>query len=198
MSQKIGLIDMDGVLYDYIGQLKRDLLSIMSPNEILPSNLFDDEYPWIKARMKLIKSIPGWWRNLPKLQLGWDIFNLSKELGFENQILSKGPKRLHTAWAEKCECICADLGEETTVNIVGKNKNNYYGHFLCEDYPEYLKGWLEYRPRGLGILINNDYNTEFNHPNVIRYDGSNIEEVRIALTAVKNRDSNTHWKNYAI
>lgn len=75
----IGLFDMDNSLFDYSSQLISDLKSLMSPNELMPDELFGDNVPlWIKSRIKLIQSQSGWWKNLPKFKLGWDVYQLYK------------------------------------------------------------------------------------------------------------------------
>lgn len=152
LDPPIGLIDMDGTLYDYHEKLKADLRALMSPGEVEPEDIFSEREPWLKARINLIKSQVGWWRDLPKLRLGWLVFSIAQELGFDIQILTKGPYSKSRAWAEKVECVQRDMGE-IPVNIVGRDKNHYYGHFLCDDYEPYMRGWLKHRPRGLGILI---------------------------------------------
>lgn len=186
-SVMVGLFDMDGTLFDYDGQLRRDLEALMSPNEEMPENIFDESIPWIKARMHLIKSQPGWWRDLPKFQLGWDVYEAAIELGFCIDILTKGPRSKPQAWAEKVECIMRHFPEEVVPNIVGKTKKRYYGAFLCDDYPPYVEDWLKHRPRGLAIMPAHRYNEKFSHPNVIRYDGTNLNQVREALEIVRDR-----------
>jgi 5'-nucleotidase len=185
----IGLFDMDGTLFDYDGQLRKDLETLMSPNETMPDNIFDESIPWIKARMHLIKSQPGWWRELPKFQLGWDVYEIAVELGFCIDILTKGPRSKPQAWAEKVECIMRHFGDEVVPNIVGKTKKRYYGSFLCDDYPPYVEDWLKHRPRGLAIMPAHDYNKNFTHKNVIRYDGTNLNQVREALLIVSTRQA---------
>lgn len=192
-----GLFDMDGTLFDYEGQLRRDLLPLMSPGEEMPEDLWDESIPHIKARMSLIKSVPGWWRKLPKFQLGWDVFNLAKQIGFENHILTKGPKLNAMAWAEKVQCIADHFGPEINIDVVGKDKSGRYGRFLCDDYPDYIHGWLSHRPRGLVIMPSQPCNiNEKPHPSIIRYDGTNLEEVKRALWAVYLRKDGEPWQNY--
>lgn len=53
-----------------------------------------------------------------------------------------------------------------------------YGALLVDDWPDYIESWLKHRPRGLVIMPASDLNASFTHPSVVRYDGSNIEEVR--------------------
>ena len=68
-----------------------------------------------------------------------------------------------------------------------EDKGLVYGKVLFDDWPEYITSWLEYRPRGLVIMPNHPHNQGFKHPNVIRYIGSNWEEVRTALIKVRDR-----------
>lgn len=195
MSDKIALFDMDGTLFDYEGQLRKDLEAISSPHEPkLPENLHDAEsFPWIKSRMRLIKSQQGWWKKLPPLALGWDVMSIAQQIGFAIQVLTKGPQTIHSAWSEKAECIYERL--KKCPNIVAEDKQHYYGRVLCDDYENYVLGWLEHRPRGLAIVPGHHYNVNFQHPNVIRYTGENKKEVERALKAAFNRESGQHWKD---
>lgn len=202
MSEKIALFDMDNTLFDYEGQLRRDLEPLMSPNETMPENLWDESLPHIKARMNLIKSKPGWWRDLEPFDLGFEIYDATKEIGFNCHILTKGPnkseRRPHasSAWTEKVDCIYDHFGPRVGIDIVSTNKSNRYGHVLVDDYPEYVMGWLSHRPRGLAILPAHRYNAGFDHVNAIRYTGDNLDEVRLALKAVMARQHGEHWRHY--
>ena len=193
--KKIALIDMDGTLFDYSKQLKEDLQKLQSPNDPeLPDDVHDESLPWLKARMDLIKSVPGWWRNLPKFELGWQILDIIFDMNFDCEILTKGPRSKPHAWAEKVQCINDHFGNKINVNVVGKSKAKTYGHVLVDDYPQYVLEWLEHRPRGLVIVPAHFYNMNVNHPNIIRYDGNNKDEINEALSAVVNRVGKQHWR----
>ena len=58
-----------------------------------------------------------------------------------------------------------------------------YVRDACRRYPELVEfeRWLEWRPRGLVVLPAQPWNHGFSHPNAIRYDGSNLHEIRAAL-----------------
>lgn len=56
-----------------------------------------------------------------------------------------------------------------------------YGAVLVDDWPEYIRRWLENRPRGLVIMPAHEHNAGFNHPNVVRYDGTNKDEVKARM-----------------
>lgn len=185
--ENIGLFDMDGSLVDYAGQLRKDLMALQSPSEGPLGDIWlSEKLPHISARMRLIKSLPGWWRNLPTIESGMQIFNLAKSLGFTNHILTKGPKHHSNAWQEKVEWCRANLGVTTPVHIT-EDKGLVYGKFLYDDFPDYCLAWLEHRRRGLVIMPVTDWNRDFTHPQVVKWDGTNIEQVRDALQICLNR-----------
>jgi 5'-nucleotidase len=196
MEMPVALFDMDGTLCDYEGQLKKDMELLMSPGEEY-EDIFDESKPWLKARTDLIKSQPGWWSNLPVIDNGIVLFEQIVAGGFDVEILTKGPRKNRAAWKEKGEWIDRHIGIETPINIVGNDKARYYGHVLVEDYPEFLLGWLKHRPRGLGILMHNERNKGFEHPNVIRYRSyfQDMQQVKLALWAVKHRKPEQHWRD---
>lgn len=196
MSDIIALFDMDNTLFDYEGKLKTDLKSLMSAGEEEPEDIWDETKPWLKARIDLITSVPGWWRTLPKFQLGWDLYDLCDHLGFECHVLTKGPRQKSFAWSEKVDCIQQHFGDAVNIDIVGKDKRGSYGRVLVDDYGPYILGWLEHRPRGLAIMPAHTYNEGFEHPNVIRYTGGNLEEIQRLLVAVKQRRPGEHWDRY--
>lgn len=194
-ADKIALFDMDNTLFDYEEQIRVDYRKLMAPGEEEPPNLFEEERPHIKARLRLIKSVPGWWRSLPKFRLGWDLYWLANNIGFDNHIFTKGPSSHPTAWTEKVECIKIHLGDQAHIDIAGKDKSGRYGLVLVDDYPKYCLDWLKHRPRGLVILPAQAYNADFRHPNAIRYTGDNLLEVEKLLRAVFAREPGQHWED---
>jgi len=120
---------------------------------------------------------------------------MAKNAGFCCKILTKGPRSKPLAWSEKVQCIQEHFGEDVPIDIVGKDKAGTYGRILVDDYPKYMLGWLDHRPRGLGIMPAQPCNQGFEHPNVIIYDGNNSEQVSKAIEAAFNRDSKQHWKD---
>lgn len=168
---------MDGSLADYAGALLRDLREMASPNdpEITEANLWkvEEEYPHIAARMRVIKSQPGWWRKLSPIEDGFDVFSICRQLGFDMQILTKGPKRHSAAWTEKLEWCQHYIGLDAKVTVTF-DKSMIYGKILYDDFPEYVESWLKWRPRGLAIMPvtpANEGHEIFNHPNVVAYRG---------------------------
>lgn len=185
---KVALFDMDGTLFNHDQRLQEEYRLLMSPGEVEPDDLHDETIPYVKSRIKLIRQKPGWWRTLPKFDLGWDVYDIAKDIGFCIHILTKGPVSNPAAWSEKVACIQDHFGSDVVVNIVGRTKKHFYGSFLCDDYPPYITDWLEHRPRGLVIMPAHKYNKDFSIPRVIRYDGDNIDDVKLALTVIHSRN----------
>lgn len=185
-TENIALFDMDGTLCDHDKALFSELEKLRNPSEEKVYSLHSRIYPdYIKARANLIRQQESWWENLPKLKLGWDILKIAKEQGFKIMILTQGPKDKPAGWSGKMKWISKNL-PDVDVTIT-RDKGLVYGKILVDDYPKYILKWLEHRPRGLVIMPANSLNKTFQHPNVIRYDGKNIEKVKETLIKIKNR-----------
>lgn len=188
-SEQIALFDMDGSLFNYEEAMISSLEAMAHPSEPKIENLWElEKQPYLKARMECIKSVPGWWKNLKPIESGFSIYYLAKSIGFDCHILTKGPRSKSIAWMEKLECCQMHFGEEIDVHVTS-DKGLTYGKFLFDDYPEYMERWLKWRPRGLGIMPCTPANKDYNHPNVIKWDGTNFEEIKQTLTTCYNRMS---------
>lgn len=200
---RLALFDMDGTLFNHDEKLREDLIKITGPDDepsiedIERGSIRElcDEFPWFEARVDLIRRQPGWWRSLPRYEPGWEILREVQDVGFCTHILTKGPSSKPAAWKEKVECIFDHFGADMPIDIAGKDKGGRYGRLLVDDWGPYLLDWLEHRPRGLGIMPAWEYNTDFSHPNVIRYDGTNLPLLRAALRAAYDRSAKQHWRD---
>jgi 5'(3')-deoxyribonucleotidase len=157
------------------------LFDLAAPGEQPPKNVFSTK-PYVSARRKMITGQVGWWLNLPKFQLGWDVLEVVKEIGYSVSVLTKGPKTNHTAWSEKLQWCNKHLAKYIDGVTICHDKSLIYGAVLVDDFPLYIKSWLNHRPRGLVIMPAHDHNADFIHPQVVRYDGTNIGEVRTRLS----------------
>ena len=192
-TESIALFDMDGTLCDFDKALFESLEKLRNPSEEKVYSLHSKMFPnYVKARADLIKQQESWWENMPKFKLGWDVLEIAKKQGYKLMILTQGPKDNPSAWSGKMKWLAKNLpGIDVTMT---RDKGLVYGKILVDDFPEYIKRWLKNRPRGLVIMPTNEENKDFKHPNVIRYDGSNIEEVEKAFKTVKERKSGEELK----
>ena len=185
--EPIALFDLDGTLCDHDKGLYQALESIKSPNEPSYRNLFDESIPeYIKRRADIIRTPSSWWRNLEKFQLGWDVLEVAKSLDFNIMVLTQGPKKFPDSWKGKKEWVDKHLGSEIDITIT-RDKGTVYGKVLVDDFPGYVERWLSWRDRGLVIMPANEGNKNFSHPQVIRYDGLNLDVVKKAMEKARYR-----------
>lgn len=196
--ENIILYDMDGTLADYEGAVRRDLQALAGPaepdswtREIHGSNVA----PWIERRIRCVRKQPDWWLNLKPLGQQFALLNITRGTEFTHHILTKGPRKTHEAWSQKvawCHKHVAPVVPDMKVTIT-EDKGLVYGRVLVDDYPDYMDRWLEYRPRGLGIMPAYEYNKDYSHPRVIRYDGTNLLTIIAALNMVLKRQPGEDW-----
>lgn len=187
LAEPVALFDLDGTLAAFDKDMKVKLEALRSPQEDpkLDETVFED-LPHMKARRHLIKSQEGFWENLEREPLGFDVLNLARELKFCNYILSKGPRKVPSAWSEKvvwCNRHVADCPI-----VLTEDKGLVYGKMLCDDWPDYIARWITWRPRGLVIAVAQPWNVGIDKrfpDQVIRYDGSNLTEVHDRMRAVR-------------
>jgi hypothetical protein len=162
--------------------MKTDLQKLESSEEGHSLILGPGKHPdWLEARMTLIKKQPGWWRNLPELPLGMELVGFLRDLNFSLHVLTKGPYNTTTAWTEKVDWVRKHIPDAQIT--ITERKDLTYGLVLIDDFPGYVKPWLKHRPRGLVIMPAHPWNEDFSHPNVIRYTGTETEEVLARLKA---------------
>lgn len=189
LNEKVALFDMDGTICDYVGAMKAELEKLRAPNEpiIDPFQVGDSlEYQYLWNRMELIKLDENWWASLPKYQLGFDVLEMTKELGYHNEILTQAPKTNPAALSGKLRWIIKHLGKDFDFTMT-RNKSRHYGRVLVDDYPGYVVPWLAKRPNGVVIMPKNTYNCDFKYERVIMYDGTNKDEVMQVLTDALER-----------
>ncbi|HLC56317.1 MAG TPA: hypothetical protein VJJ23_03730 [Candidatus Nanoarchaeia archaeon] len=179
--ENIALFDLDGTLCDYDKGLSIELEKLRSPSEPpIQMQIRDTTSKYLKNRADLIRLSESWWENLPKFKLGWDVLEVAKELEYKIMILTQGPKTNPSSWSGKKRWMDKNLGEDVDITIT-RDKGLVYGKVLVDDFPEYIERWLKHRKRGLVIMPANNGNLNYKHHQVIRYNGENLEEVRIAM-----------------
>jgi hypothetical protein len=182
----IALFDLDGTLADYDKSMDRQQNLIRGAKEkrYVKMGPGDKRGPR-EARRRLIQSVPGFWRNLEPIKLGFEVLEMATNLGFENHILTKGPQHTNSAWSEKKEW-CDEHVPGLNVHI-SQDKSMVYGKMLCDDWPGYFMEWLKVRPRGLVVCVEQPWNIDIEHPNVIIYGGYNKAEVYDRIVECKKR-----------
>ena len=184
----IALIDMDGTVANFDEAMVRELKQLASPDE---QSAIDDDgryvnAPHIRARRKLIRSQPGFWRSLKPYKPGFEILAVLKELGFKCHVLTKGPAHEPAGWSEKVEWCRKHL--QGMPIIITEDKSLTYGRVLVDDWPDYYFGWLKHRPRGLVIAPAQAWNGDTWNPQIVRYDGNNLDEVRNRLRQAAGKE----------
>lgn len=185
-SEPIALVDMDGTLCDYAGEMNRELALLRSPDEPdVGLHHGPDEPAWLRARRQLIQQRPGWWRELPRLERGFAVVEVMRRLWFDLHILTKGPWGNAVAWSEKVSWCRAHVPDATL--HISEDKGLVYGKVLMDDYPGYIARWLAWRPRGLVIMPVWSWNHDAfaDDPRVLPFDGTNLAEVEDRLWAVR-------------
>lgn len=197
-ADRWALIDLDGTVADYDAGLTEAMRAIQSPDEVPYANRYEEggvrrEIPHVEARRKLIQRQPGFWRSLKKLPLGFEVVDELRKLGFGLHVLTKGPTTTPSAWSEKVEW-CRENLPDAIITVTG-DKSFVYGRVLFDDFPPYFEKWLAVRPRGLVVCVAHPWNTEYAeggakaNPNVLRYDGTNKDELRTRLARAYERSA---------
>jgi 5'(3')-deoxyribonucleotidase len=194
-ADRVALVDLDGTIADYDSALRAGMRVLQAPNEsvYIGRAETDVEPPFLEARRKLVQRQPGFWRSLGRIERGFEIVDELRSLGFLLHVLTKGPTTTPSAWSEKLEW-CQQHLPDAVVTVTG-DKSLVYGRVLIDDFPPYFTKWIAVRPRGLVVCVAHPWNAAFAkggakaHPHVIRYDGSNLAEVRAALQNAYGRES---------
>lgn len=174
-KDRIALIDLDGTVADYDRAMTEMQRSLAAPGEEITFER-DQEPTWLETRRRLIQNQPGFWRNLQRIELGFQILDELRLYKYKLQVLTKGPSKSVPAWSEKVLWAQEQI-PDAGINIVSETKTLTYGSALVDDWPNYFLPWLEVRPRALVISVAQPWNLDIKHPNVFRYDGSNHAEL---------------------
>ena len=162
-NMKVALVDLDNTVVAHESQLRSDIHTALGEFHCKVS-------PEVREQVGyLIKNTPGWWANLKPLGFGMDIVKTLREIGFRLVICSKGPRRAVGAWTEKVQWVQKHIPDADIV--LTQDKSLVYGRVLVDDWPEYVKPWLDVRPRGIVLMPATDANKKFKHPRVYRMEG---------------------------
>jgi len=204
----IALVDLDRTLCDHDDGLHNGVEHewkegrLMGMNDLASQdekmfNLWDDDVPsYVKNRMRIVRSQEGWWRNLKKIPQGFEVFDLLVEAGFSICITSKAAWTSENSWTEKFQWCRRNLqssiveSDRFDMNTTTE-KSIVYGKILFDDYVGFVEPWLEQRSRGLVIMPALPHNDGFEHPNVVKYDGT-TESYAIVKNAIQTAYARGH------
>jgi 5'(3')-deoxyribonucleotidase len=177
----VALVDMDGTLCDFRGQLDRDLAKVLGDDlkKVSPKTI--QEVEW------LIRRDGGWYRSLKPLPLGFEIVSHLKSIGFRIMIMTKSSKESKNAWSEKVAWIAEHLPDvDVTVTM---DKGLVYGKVLVDDYPTHFLRWMEHRPRGKVIMPIQPWNKDVgSRPNLYAVSSNaDLEAITPILRAAYER-----------
>ena len=86
---------MDGTICDHDQSLFEGLEALRGPKELVYRPPIKNDTPeYIKNRADLIRASESWWENLPRIQLGWNVLKIARELDYRIMILTQGPKKI--------------------------------------------------------------------------------------------------------
>lgn len=189
LAEPIALHDLDGTLANFDKDMAKYLAELRGPTEDPKHDETAYEgAPHMRARRRLIKKMPGFWRNLEKLQAGFEILALCEELKFSNHILSKSPRKMPNAAGEKIEWCLHHVPHMPIV--LSEEKALVYGKVLVDDWPEYVESWIKWRPRGLVISVAQRWNEGIEKlspkGNIIRYTGPEmLPDIKARLQEIR-------------
>jgi 5'-nucleotidase len=179
MIKKIALLDLDGTVCDYDKALHEEMRKMAGPHD--PPYVKHTEDSFMNERRYMIHNKFGFWRNLERLELGFEIVDILKEIGYSINVLTQGPRKCPSAWSEKFSW-CQEHLPNIPVTVT-QDKSLSYGRVLVDDFSPYFLKWLEHRPRGLVVCVAHPWNEIFavggaaEQHNIFRYDGSNRNQL---------------------
>lgn len=166
-SDKIALFDLDGTLADFVAGMRKEMIPLHSPGESWDYDTYDQENEpdFMRARRRLVKNRPGFWRNLPLYQPGFKLLTLAVNIGFHITVFTKAPRNQPSAFAEKAEWCIEHLSPLLGANgydiAMVTDKGGTYGRLLVDDWPSYIERWLQHRPRGKVVMPAHGYNKNY-------------------------------------
>ena len=191
LDRPIALVDLDGTLCNFSEAILERLIELRGPNDDPDDELKLEPPPYILARQRIIMSTSGFWRNLKPIPAGLQLVSLLVELEFNTHVFTKGPSDNPSAWAEKFEWCRLHVPELRV--IMTEDKSLVNGDVLVEDWPPYIIQWRRRCPKGFVIIPAQPWNEDAKVEqleNAIRYNGTNLTEVRTFLeTLRKNKFS---------
>jgi hypothetical protein len=186
MKQLVALFDMDDTLCDTTSQKIREVEKYLPNEKNFSVNYCSPECTLqIRNLLRHTMSQPGWWQNLPKLNDGFELYDLMRSEGINIEIVTKMPETYPLALWEKLSWCKKNTPDADNINLTLK-KRRYPGDLLIDDWPDYVTAWLDYNKEGRAILPLRKWNKDYKSPRAIHYNGENIEQVKSLIQALKS------------
>jgi len=189
---KLVLLDLDGTLADYDAAMISGLASLMSSEEVFIDRsgigFQRDIVPtYMQERERMVRSMPGFYRHLKPIPLGFFVYSVLRDLGYNFHVASKAPRH-NTAIAsmEKIQW-CEEYLPGIPVTISG-DKSILRGDILFDDWPGYIEPWLQANSNGLAIVPDSPWNKKFHHSRILKVSVNTIQAE--IITAIANHESN--------
>jgi 5'(3')-deoxyribonucleotidase len=158
--RKLILVDMDGILVDFMGPWLAGYNNAWDDNLTLGQITSESIKKFVKpecgGRIYKIAQEPDFFDNLPPLPGAVEGFKALKKRGHEVLILTS-PLNDHSARAKMAWCQRHLKIRPTEVNIIYR-KYLVSGDVLIDDSPKKVFAWKEHNPHGITATIEYPYN----------------------------------------
>jgi 5'-nucleotidase len=175
----VALVDLGDTLCECTPALRIGLAQLRQPGDHESDELLNPLPPYLEVRRRQVMSAPGFWSGLEPRTAGFELLTMLRREGFHVFVLTKGPTEAPQVWADKVTWCRAHLPEVPV--IIAADKALVFGHVLVDDWLPYVERWQRAWPAGLAILPAQPWNTQVAGPSRIRDDGSNRDDILIAL-----------------
>lgn len=154
------LLDVDGVLADFVGGLCRDLTARgfpRTPDDIRHWELRDTLPANELRECHEIMATPGFCHGLPWYEGARDFVRTVRD-EHELHILTAPFDGSETWMRERVAWLANDVPRDRVHFMSGKWKHLVAGDVLVEDHPLNAAAWLDANPRGIAALVDRPWN----------------------------------------
>lgn len=168
---KLALIDLDNTMADYHSAITLGLVSLSAGVErdiLVQSETISEMAPlWIQERERLVRSAPGFYRNLKPLPLGFFVKEVLSDLGYALHVATKAPRHNTAIACMEKVLWCEEYLPGIPVTLSG-DKSILMADILVDDWPGYIGPWLYSNPRGLVIMPSWHWNENYSDERILR------------------------------
>lgn len=130
--------------------------------------------PWLQERERMVRSMPGFYKNLAEIPMGMYLFRNLLQKHFECHIATKCPSHNSAIAAmEKIQWCEAHLNFDMPKVTICGDKSLLFGDLLFDDWPGYVAPWLERHQDGIALMLEQPWNMGYKHERLIRVENKN-------------------------